>query len=117
MPPGHAGCPFHSHALADELFYSLSCRGVFRYGDQVCEVGPGDCLCCPAGTGVAHQLANPFDEDLVYLGAGANHPHEVCLHPDSGKTLVRSLHRVGYLHEAPHMDGEPERPKIFELLK
>ncbi|OHX14530.1 hypothetical protein BI347_14200 [Chromobacterium sphagni] len=117
LPPGHAGCPFHSHALEDEVFYILSGRGVFRYGDDICEVGPGDCLSCPAGTGIAHQLANPFDQDLVYLGMGPNHASEVCFYPDSGKVLVRSLRQVGYLREAPYMDGEPELPKIFELLK
>ncbi|WP_158300857.1 cupin domain-containing protein [Chromobacterium sp. ATCC 53434] len=117
LPPGHSGCPFHSHALEDEIFYILSGRGVFRYGDDICEVGPGDCLSCPAGTGIAHQLANPFDEELVYLAAGPNNPNEVCRYPDSGKVMVRSLHQVGYLREAPYMDGESDPPRIFELLR
>ncbi|UTH72888.1 cupin domain-containing protein [Chromobacterium sp. IIBBL 290-4] len=115
LPPGRAGCPFHSHALEDEVFYILSGRGLFRYGDKICEVGPGDCLSCPAGSGVAHQLANPFDEDLVYLGMGRNDPNEVCHYPDSGKVLVRSLGQVGYLEKAAYMDGEAELPKIFSM--
>ncbi|MGI9437076.1 MAG: cupin domain-containing protein [Geminicoccaceae bacterium] len=72
VPPGRSACPFHAHQREDEVFYVLSGRGVFRYGDSLREVGPGDCIACPAGTGTAHQLANPFDQDLTYLAIG---PH------------------------------------------
>jgi len=115
VPPGRSFCPFHSHALEDEVFYVLSGRGVFRYGDTIREVGPGDCISCPAGTGVAHQLANPFDEDFVYLGIGGNHYHEVCVYPDSGKVNVCSLRRVGYLDKVDYYHGEADRPRIFAL--
>lgn len=71
VPPGRACVPFHSHRLEDEVFYILSGRGIFRYGENpLCEVKAGDCISCPAATGTAHQLANPFDEDLVYLAIG-----------------------------------------------
>jgi uncharacterized cupin superfamily protein len=115
VPPGRSFCPFHSHELEDEVFYVLSGRGLFRYGDTIREVGPGDCMSCPAGTGVAHQLANPFDEDFVYLGIGANHPHEVCVYPDSGKVNVRSLRRVGYLEKVDYFHGEADPPRLLAL--
>ena len=108
---------FHAHAREDEIFYVLSGRGVLRLGDSVQEIGPGDCVSCPAGHGVAHQIANPFDEDLVYLGIGVNDPHEVCVYPDSGKVLVRHLKQVGRLEGAPYYDGEPPRPRVFDLLE
>ncbi|WAS95988.1 cupin domain-containing protein [Nannocystis punicea] len=116
LPKGHTACPFHYHLREDEVFYILSGRGVLRYGDALHDVGAGDCISCPAGTGVAHQLANPYDEDLVYLAIGPNDPHEVCVYPDSGKVMVRGLKQVGYLRQAAYMDGEPEPPKIFELI-
>ncbi|MCW7540060.1 cupin domain-containing protein [Aquabacterium sp. A7-Y] len=115
VPPGRSACPFHAHAREDEMFFVLSGRGVFRHGDQLQEIRPGDCISCPAGTGVAHQLANPFDEDLVYLAIGLNDPHEVCVYPDSGKVLVRSIKTVGRLTRSDYMDGEPELPRILEL--
>jgi uncharacterized cupin superfamily protein len=99
------------------VFYVLSGRGVFRYGDELQEIGPGDCLSCPAGTGVAHQIANPFEEDLVFLAIGPNDPHEVCTYPDSGKVMVRALHQVGHLRQAPYMEGEPDMPKILDLAR
>jgi uncharacterized cupin superfamily protein len=117
LPPGSVSCPFHWHLREDEVFFVLSGRGVLRYGDDVYEIRAGDCVSCPANTGVAHQICNPFDEDLVYLGIGPNDPHEVCVYPDSGKVMVRGLKRVGFLEKTEYMAGEPEPPRIFDLAK
>jgi uncharacterized cupin superfamily protein len=115
LPPGRSGCPFHSHVLEDEVFYVLSGRGVLRYGETVTEVKGGDCIACPAGTGVSHQFANPFDEEFVYLGAGMNDPNEVCTYPDSGKVMVRSLKSVGVLTDGPYWAGEEDPTRVFEM--
>jgi uncharacterized cupin superfamily protein len=115
VPPGRSGCPFHAHAREDEVFYVLSGRGLFRHGDEVLEIGPGDCISCPAGTGIAHQIANPFDEDLVFLGAGLNDGHEVCTYPDSGKVMVRSLRRIGLFEATDYGHGEGSRPKLLDM--
>ena len=115
VPPGRVAVPFHAHQREDEVFYILSGRGVFRYGDTLREIRAGDCISCPAGTGIAHQLANPFDDDLTYLSIGPYDPDEVCTYPDSGKVFVRSLQRVGWLENVEYLAGEPEEPKIFAL--
>jgi uncharacterized cupin superfamily protein len=117
VPPGCSGVPFHWHLREDELFYVLRGRGVLRYGEQLDEIGPGDCISCPAGTRVAHQIANPFEEELVYLAVGKHDPDEVCGYPDSGKILVRGVGKVGLLDEKPYMHGEPEVPTIFGLVE
>jgi uncharacterized cupin superfamily protein len=110
-------CPFHYHQLEDEIFFVLSGRGVLRYGDDVRELRAGDCVSCPAGTKVAHQICNPFDEDLVYLAIGPHEPEEVCVYPDNGKVMIRGLRQVGRLEELPYLAGEPERPRIFALAE
>lgn len=115
LSPGHATVPFHWHAREDEVFFILSGRGVLRYGDDLSELRPGDCVSCPAGTRNAHQIANPFDEDLLYLAIGPYDPDEVCGYPDSGKILVRSARRVGFMNDADYMAGEPERPRAIDL--
>jgi uncharacterized cupin superfamily protein len=117
VPSGRSACPFHAHQREDEVFYVMSGRGVFRYGDSLQEVGPGDCIACPAGTGIAHQLANPFEDDLTYLAIGPHDPDEVCLYPDNGKVMVRSLKRIGYLETVDYMEGEPDKPRIFDLIE
>jgi uncharacterized cupin superfamily protein len=115
LPKGRVMCPFHYHQREDEVFFVLSGRGVLRYGDDVRELRAGDCVSCPAGTQAGHQIANPFDDDLVYLAIGPHDPHEVCVYPDSGKVMIRSLRRGGFLEDADYYAGEPEKPKIFEL--
>jgi uncharacterized cupin superfamily protein len=117
VPPGKTACPFHTHLIADEVFYVLAGRGVFRYGDEVQEIKPGDCVSCPSGSGVAHQLANPFDGDLIYLSIGINDPNEICTYPDSGKIMIDALDKVGYLKETDYWEGEPDVPRIFALAK
>jgi len=116
VPPGRAAVPFHTHAREDEVFYILSGSGMLRYGDELFPLKAEDCVSCPAGSGTAHQIANTGDEDLIYLAIGPFDPHEVCTYPDNGKVLVRAIQKVGRLEEAAYMDGEPDRPKIFDLL-
>src|SRR5262245_2494507 len=69
VPQGRSMCPFHyhEHEDEDEVFLVMSGRGLLRYGDEIRIIRKGDCVSCPAGTKVAHQIANPFEEDLVYL--------------------------------------------------
>ncbi len=117
LPPGRAGCPFHSHQREDEVFFVISGEGVLRYGDDVHPIGPGDCIACPAGTGIAHQIANTSSADLVYLAMGPHDPDEVCVYPDTGKVFVRSLKRVGWLEKVDYMQGELDRPAIFEMAE
>lgn len=122
VPPGRTTCPFHHHTLEDEAFYILSGRGVLRYGDELIELKAGHCISCPAGTGTSHQIANPYEEDLVYLAMGNYEPNEVCYYPDSGKVLVRPLakvgvERIGRLTGTEYMDGEPDVPVIFDKIK
>lgn len=117
LPPGHTMCPFHYHEREDEVFFILSGRGVLRYGEDFRTLRAGDCVSCPAGTKVAHQIANPFEEDLTYLSIGPHDPHEVCVYPDSDKVMVRSLDAVGLLQSTPYLEAEPVPPKIFELAK
>ena len=72
-------------------------------------------MSCPAGTKTAHQIGNPFDEDLVYLAIGPHDPHEVCIYPDSNKMMVRSQSYVGFIEKKKYTEGEPLPPKILEL--
>ena len=117
VSPGKSACPSHTHHLEDEVFFVLSGRGVFRYGDSIQQIKTGDVVSCPAGSFIPHQLANPFDEDLIYLSIGVNDSNEVCTYPDSGKTMVRALRKIGVFKETEYFENEPQVPKIFGLAK
>ena len=112
VPPGHSACPAHTHLMADEIFFVLEGRGLFRYGDRVHEIRPGDCISCPADSGIAHQIANPASPDgagdLVYLAIGAEPPGDVCTYPDSGQIVIDGLDRRGFLREAGYYEGQPQ---------
>lgn len=112
VPPGHSACPAHTHLMADEIFVVLEGHGLFRYGDSVQQIGPGDCISCPADTGIAHQIANPATPDstgdLVYLAIGAEPPGDVCTYPDSGALVIDGLGRHGFLREAGYYEGQPQ---------
>ena len=112
VPPGHSACPAHTHLMADEIFVVLEGRGLFRYGDRVHEIRAGDCISCPAYTGIAHQIANPVTADgtgdLLYLAIGAEPPGDVCTYPDSGALVIDGLARRGFLREAPYYEGQPQ---------
>lgn len=115
LKKGQTTCPFHYHLREDEAFFVLSGRGVLRYGDDLRDIRAGDCIACPAGTRIAHQIANPYDEELVYLAIGAFDPHEVCVYPDTGKVMVRGAKQLGRMTPMAYLDEEPQPPKIFEL--
>ena len=115
VPPGRATLPFHYHMKEDEFFYVLAGRGLLRYGEEVVEIGEGDCISCPAGKRIAHQIANPFEDDLVYLAVGPFDPDEVCVYPDTGKVLVRSLSRLMLGEDVDYHAGEPEPPRVLSM--
>jgi uncharacterized cupin superfamily protein len=88
VPPGKESFAFHRHAAEEEWVYILSGRGVAEIGEETFEVGPGDFMGFPTG-GPAHNLRNPYGEELVYLAGGERHEVEIADFPRSGKRLVR----------------------------
>ena len=73
LAPGSEAFVYRSHEGEEEFIYILSGCGVLRTDTGTVKVGPGDLLGFPTPS-VAHQLTNPFDEDLMYL-MGSEDPH------------------------------------------
>lgn len=70
IAPGKRSSYLHHHSHKEEFFFVLSGRCKLRLGEQDCELGPGDCVSRPAGTGVPHQFYNPFSENCSVLMFG-----------------------------------------------
>ena len=86
LPPGKAGCPFHSHHAEEEMFFIVKGAGTLRYGDETRPVRAGDFICCPTGgPDTAHQLVNTSKEDLAYISVSTMMVAEICEYPDSKK--------------------------------
>ena len=86
LPPGKAGCPFHSHHAEEEMFFIVKGTGKLRYGEETRQVRAGDFICCPTGgPETAHQLINDSSQDLAYISVSTMRVAEICEYPDSRK--------------------------------
>lgn len=111
LRPGKRSFPFHAHHSEEEFYYVLAGRALLRQGDadgeERVEVGPGDAIAFPPGTGIAHQFINAFDAPFVYLVVSTRHPKDVIEYPDSNKVLIRRTETI--LRREPNLeyfDGE-----------
>ena len=116
VPPGKKAFPFHRHHVMDELFFIVSGKGEYRFGDETMPVRAGDIVAAPAGT-KAHQLINTSSEDLRYLGISSGSSVDVVDYPDSKKVAVAAGVKnadfktatyvaLGRINPADYYDGE-----------
>ncbi|EJD45993.1 hypothetical protein AURDEDRAFT_184576 [Auricularia subglabra TFB-10046 SS5] len=63
MPPGTRSSVGHAHSHEDELVFVLQGTGSLWLDGHIIEVGPGDCVGFPAGTGIAHTFINDSNAD------------------------------------------------------
>jgi len=93
IPPGKDSFELHAHARDEEFLYVLSGRGRAQIGDELFEVGPGDFMGFTAPS-PAHNLSNPYGEDLVYLMGGERSGLDVVDFPRAGKTAIFSAEGI-----------------------
>jgi uncharacterized cupin superfamily protein len=116
VPPGKKAFPFHRHHVADELFFVVSGKGEYRFGDSTLPVRIGDLVAAPAGT-QAHQLVNTGSDDLRYLGISTVGGVDIVDYPDSKKFAVAAGVKnadfktatyvgLGRITPADYFDGE-----------
>jgi len=102
LPPGAISALRHAHTKQDEFIYILAGRPVLRTDAGDTPLGPGMCAGFRAGSGNAHQLINPGDEDVLYLEVGDRSPGDAATYPDDDLQAVlaadgkwRFLHKDG----------------------
>jgi uncharacterized cupin superfamily protein len=93
IAPGKESFAYHLHHREEEWIYVLSGRGVARIDGNDYEMATGDFVAFPTPS-VAHNMANPFDEDLVYLMGGETLDYEIADFPDLGKRMVRTGKKI-----------------------
>ena len=96
IAPGKLSTPPHSHGASEEIYYVLGGSGLAWQDEEVCEVGPGDCIV---------QVANHFEhtlrggpDGLDVLVFGTRHPTEIGWLPRSNAI------RIGYPWVEGHVD-------------
>jgi uncharacterized cupin superfamily protein len=107
IAPGSRSYPYHFHHGEEEAFYVLEGRGLLRQGDgegeeELIELGPGDVVAFPAGTGIAHQFINDGDSPFTYLAISTKVYSDVAEFPDSDKVLIRATRLIA--RRSPRLD-------------
>lgn len=69
IAPGGESALLHRHSKQDEFVYILQGQPTLVTDEKEIVLRPGMCAGFPAG-GVAHQLVNRTEEDVVYLEVG-----------------------------------------------
>jgi uncharacterized cupin superfamily protein len=88
LDPGAPERTMHMHFGAEEVFFVLSGRPVFRnqHGDE--ELSPGDFVSCPEGRAGLHAFSNPGDEPARLLAISAGSFPDVVAYPEHGYAWV-----------------------------
>ena len=82
LAPGYDGDRVHMHYGAEEMFFVLSGRPVFRNLDGEEELAAGDFLFCPEGRAGLHAFSNPHDEPARLLAMSAGGYPDVVAYPE-----------------------------------
>jgi len=88
LAPGAPGPRLHMHFGAEEMFFVLAGRPVFRnqHGEEQLE--PGDHVSCPEGRAGLHSFSNPGDEPARILALSAGGFPDVVAYPEDGYAWV-----------------------------
>jgi uncharacterized cupin superfamily protein len=88
LPPGTSESRLHMHFGAEEMFFVLSGRPLFRnqHGEEA--LSPGDFVFCPEGRAGLHTFTNPTDEPVHLLAISAGSFPDVVAYPEDGYAWV-----------------------------
>ena len=78
----------HMHFGAEEMFFVLSGRPVFRNHDGEEALSPGDFVFCPDGRAGRHAFSNPTAEPAQILAISAGSFPDVVAYPEDGYAWV-----------------------------
>ena len=88
LAPGAPESRVHMHYGAEEMFFVLSGRPLFRnqHGEEA--LAPGDFVFCPEGRAGLHTFSNPTDERVGILAISAGSFPDVVAYPEHGYAWV-----------------------------
>jgi uncharacterized cupin superfamily protein len=102
LAPGGESALLHRHSKQDELVYILEGTPTLVTDRGEVQLAPGMCAGFPAA-GLAHQLVNRTDSDVVYLEIGDRTPGDEGSYP--ADDIAAKLTPGGWVFT--HKDGRP----------
>ena len=88
LAPGAAEDSIHMHFGAEEMFFVLSGRPLFRNQQGEEALAPGDFVFCPEGRAGLHAFSNPGEEPAQILAISAGSFPDVVAYPEHGYAWV-----------------------------
>jgi uncharacterized cupin superfamily protein len=112
LPPGSALCPYHWHAVEEEMAIAVTGRPTVRTTRETRQMETGEVVVFHTGPDGAHQLLNQTDEPVRILFLSQHSQVEICGYPDSRKIIADALDfEVSFMFreadEVDYYDGEP----------
>lgn len=104
LSPGSISALKHYHSKQDEFIYILSGTPTLIYGDNQYLMAPGDCIGFKSNNGIAHQLVNKSDSEVVYLEVGDRISGDGVQYPDDDLSFVSKNDGTWLVL---HKDGTP----------
>lgn len=103
LVPGGESALLHRHSMQDEFIYVLEGQPTLVTEIQEIKLSPGMCAGFPA-RGIAHQLVNQTDQDVVYLEIGDRTAGDEGTYPrDDLKAVLGPDGKWTFMHK----DGRP----------
>jgi uncharacterized cupin superfamily protein len=99
LAPGKQANQLHYHMLEEEHVFVLEGALTLRLGERTYVMSVGHYVCFPAGQKVGHSLFNHTQAPCRYLIIGNPQPHDVAVHPETGRVSVK-LMGEGYRRSA-----------------
>ncbi|PWW02138.1 putative cupin superfamily protein [Hoeflea marina] len=103
LSPGGETALLHRHSRQDEFVYILQGEAVLVTDRGEAVLTPGMCAGFPAG-GVAHQLLNRSEADVVYLEIGDRTPGDEVSYPEDD---IQAVFGEGGKWDFTRKDGTP----------
>jgi mannose-6-phosphate isomerase-like protein (cupin superfamily) len=88
LRPGATGMRMHMHYGAEEMFFVLSGRPLWRSRAGEEELAPGDHVSCPEGRAGLHAFGNPSAEPARILAMSAGSFPDVVAYPEHNYAWV-----------------------------
>jgi len=100
LPPGQSVCPYHYESTEEEWIVVLTGRPTVRTPEGERELGPWDCVFCPAGEAGAHKVTNRSDQPArIFIWSNRSTPGTT-IYPDSNKVGAWPPGKLFHLDDA-----------------
>ena len=104
LAPGAPEDRMHMHYGAEEIFFVLNGRPLFRNPEGEETLAPGDFVSCPEGRAGLHAFNNPTNEPVRILAISAGSFPDVVAYPERGYAWVATRNPD---REPPERGGDP----------